>query len=35
MGWSVVTIWECRLRRAPDAQVRRVVRHVQAARGRR
>ena len=23
-GWSVITVWECRLKKAPQSQVRRV-----------
>jgi DNA mismatch endonuclease, patch repair protein len=26
-GWSVITIWECRLHKRPDACVRRIARH--------
>jgi DNA mismatch endonuclease (patch repair protein) len=31
-GWSVVTLWECRLREQPDAQVRRVLRALERRR---
>ncbi len=32
-GWRVITVWECRLRRAPTSQVRRIRRAVNRAAG--
>lgn len=29
-GWRVITLWECRIKRAPDAQVARVLRAYDA-----
>lgn len=32
-GWSVITVWECRIKRGPIAQVARVIKAYDAARG--
>lgn len=29
LGWKVITVWECRLKRAPDKQAARVTRALQ------
>lgn len=31
-GWAVITVWECRLRRAPEASVLRIARFLEGAR---
>jgi DNA mismatch endonuclease (patch repair protein) len=33
-GWRVITIWECRLKKSPDVQVRKVERAISARRDR-